>query len=434
MKFQENILNSFKSFEDKLNGQKSSELHKIRRQAIENFQQNGVPTVRHEDWKYSNVMFLNKYSFDLNESSNNVTHELIEKKSIPGTSDNRVVFINGHYSENFSNYDDSSIILKPLKKAFLEDTTELTNYFGRLVNTESHPFAAVNTALAMDGLLLKVEKNKAFDKPIELLNIVDSTDYSIQSNIRNIVVAEEGSKGSLLIKNITIGDNQSLFNTTNEIFVAKNAKFELFNIQNDKNNSNVINLTEAQQDRDSEFTDHTITLNGGFIRNDLRTKLAGENSVSNYNGLYLLNDRQHADNHTFVDHAVAHCNSNEYYKGILDDKAKGVFNGKVLVRQDAQKTDAYQQNRNLILSDLASMNSKPELEIYADDVKCSHGATTGKIDETALFYMRQRGLPEAKARALMQYVFAMEVVNKINNDQIKDHFGKLILDKLGIDI
>lgn len=433
-KFQDKLVSKFKFYEANLNGEKKSPIFKVRKDAFETFEKNGIPTVRNEDWKYTNLSFLNKLDFNLEPTQTKIYEEQINEFTLPGAGKNRIVLVNGHYNEEFSNLENDTIEIKPFSLAHKENKEDLENHFGKYLNNQKLPFAALNTALAHEGVFIKVAKNTENSEPIQILNIIDASKEPTFINSRNLIIAEESSKVHIYNRTATIGSNDAVYNVSTEFYLAENSNVNYYNYQNDTNHSYVINNSSAYQSRDSVFTDFTITLDGRFVRNDLRTKLDDKNIESNYWGLYILNENQHVDNHTFVDHAKPHCQSNEYYKGILDGKSKGVFNGKVYVAKDAQKTDAYQQNRNLVLSDFASMNTKPELEIYADDVKCSHGATTGRIDEAVLFYMRQRGISEKEARAIIQYVFAMEIVEKITIDKLREFIGNLVMKKLGVEL
>lgn len=430
----EKFIEKFNFYEAGLNGERSTDLFKIRKNAIDIFNKNGFPTIRHEDWKYTNLAFLNKIDFTVEPKPAELYEEQINDLLLPGAGENRLIFINGKLYEKFSKLENTNIEIKSISKAFKENPEDIAKYYGKIADKEKLNFAALNTAMSHEGAFIKAGKNKQDKAPIQIIHFLDSSEDPIFINKRNLIIAEESSELNIYQTTVTVGDNEAVYNICTEVFCGKNSKANLYNIQNDSSSSHVINCTSAYQEKDSVFSDFTITIDGRFVRNDLRTKLDGENITSNYWGLYLLNGNQHADNHTFVDHAKPHCNSNEFYKGILDDRSKGVFNGKVLVARDAQKTDAYQQNRNLVLSDFASMNTKPELEIYADDVKCSHGATTGMIDEDVLFYMRQRGIAEKEARAIIQYVFLMEIVDKIEITELREYIGDKIKKKLGVEI
>ena len=404
-----------------------------RKKAIDLFKTNGFPTLKHEDWKYSNVAFLNRIEFNLNPKSESFSVGNLNDIMIPGISVNILVFVNGKFSPNLSSFVESSGIKISSLRNELDNGNEIVSEkLGTLVDLEKHSFGQINTAFVKDGLFVHVPKNQVLEKPIHIINIADASSDAVIINTRNLFVIDNSAFARVVISNKTFGDKESLINNVNEIFVGDNAKMDLYQIQNDGLNSNYINLTEVKQGKDSKLIDNTVSVSGNFIRNDLRTEIGGQNSETFYNGLYVNDGKTHVDNHTFVDHAVPHCHSNEFYKGIMDERSKAVFNGKVLVRRDAQKTDAYQQNRNIVLSDTASINTKPELEIYADDVKCSHGATTGKLDEEALFYMRQRGLDTQLAKSLLMYTFCYEIIERMESEEMRSYVGELIHNKLGV--
>lgn len=249
---------------------------------------------------------------------------------------------------------------------------------------------------------------------------------------RNLIIAEDNSNFKLYETNHTIGDNTGISNISTEIYVGHNTHLEHIKFQNDTDNGIYFAQSEAKQERDSNYTSNTITLNGKFVRNDLGTTHNGENIETHYYGYYYGSGRNLIDNHTMVDHATPHCESNELYKGVLGDSSIGTFNGKILVRPDAQKTNAYQSSKNVLLTDTAKVNAKPELEIYADDVKCSHGSSTGSIDKDALFYLQARGIPKEKAKALLLLAYSQEIIDKITIEPIREYITQQVELKFGM--
>ena len=297
------------------------------------------------------------------------------------------------------------------------------------IKTES--FIALNTAFTFDGAFIHIPAHTVVEKPIHLLHVSDARNEATVSYPRNLIVAENNSRVKVIESFHTVQSaNHNFINSVTEVVVKENSIVELNKIQNEAAEAFHINHTEASQEKNSTFKINTITLGGGIVRNNLHIVLNGEYCNSQLNGLYLLNGSQLVDNHTLVDHAKPNCYSNELYKGIIDGKAQGVFNGKIFVRKDAQKTNAYQSNKNILLSDDASMNAKPQLEIFADDVKCSHGATTGQLDEDALFYLRSRGIGEENAKALLNVAFAADVIKNISIEALKNNLSVLISTKL----
>ena len=419
--------NKFSEFNDE------SLFFKLRKDSFNYFKEIGLPTRKNEDWKYTNVGFLNKLDFQLNPLDFNVTKKEIDNLLIPNINENLLVFINGHYISSLSNIvDTNKITIDTIKNAYSNNTDLIESHYSKHFDNKGHALSALNTAFSEDGVFIKLENNTELENPIHILNI-SKTDNSITfSNTKNLVIVGENSKVKVINSNHTIGENPSVLNTSTTFILSRDAKVYSYNFQNDGNENYAFNTVQVTQDTNSLFSDTTITLSGKIVRNDLRTKLNGEHTEVFYNGLYLIDESSHIDNHTFVDHIAPNCHSNEFYKGIIDDKAKAVFNGKVLVRQDAQKTDAYQQNRNLVLSDNAAIYTKPELEIYADDVKCSHGATTGKIDEKQLFYMMQRGLSKESAKSLLMYTFCAEIISRIDIPEMKNYIEDFVKKRLNI--
>ena len=285
----------------------------------------------------------------------------------------------------------------------------------------------LNNYFAQDGIAIEIEKNTQSNQTIQVLNYITEKNALVVT--RNAIVIKEGASIELVMSYYAENETSSFSSHFTEITIENNAKLTLHKIQNEHSTNLTIASEEINQGKDSNVTLHTYTLNGGLVRNNVYANVNGQNSESNLYGIYLLNEKQHVDNHTTIDHQVAHCLSNELYKGVLSDQSTGVFNGKVFVRKDAQKINAFQSNANVLLSDLASMNSKPELEIYADDVKCSHGSTTGQIDEEALFYLRARGISEKNAKLLMIDAFIGEVIEKNTNERVKEKIYTLLQQK-----
>jgi Fe-S cluster assembly protein SufD len=407
-----------------------------RQDYLEKFKENGLPTRRDEDWKYTNTNFLNKIDFFQNYIKNNISEinsGIIKSQLIPDLDVELVVFVNGRFSEKLSSFLQSdNLKIIPFSNLEKEEHPRFEENFGKIING-NHRFENLNRALYSDGLFIEICENFKSERPIHILNIANCENSPVIVNHRNLIVSEENSSVEIINSYFSLGDFESIFNTASEISVGNNANLSFYNLQNDDGEkSHIFNITKSIIAKTSVFNDYTFSLSGKFIRNDLRSHLNGEHSVANFYGLYLADGNSLVDNHSFVSHEVPNCKSNEFYKGILDDKAKGVFNGKVLVKKDAQKTDALQQNRNIVLNDKAQINTKPELEIYADDVKCSHGATTGVIDRDALFYLRQRGIPKSKAKALLMFTFCFEIIDKIEIPEVKQYLSHIIQKRLNV--
>lgn len=434
MSLQEKLISNFEAFEAKLNGSASLPVHNIRKQAIEAFKTNGIPGPRNEEYKYTNLGKALDKAFDFGKSPERptLTSEQVSKYYIPELDSNQLVFINGRLSKEMSKIisPESELMIKDLATAFEEDQEKIGQFFSKQADYNKDAFVALNTAFSHDGCFIHVPKNTVVEKPIALYFINDASKGQAFNNPRNLFLIEQSSEVTFLEDFNTEGSNESLTNIVTEIVVEENANVQYYKLQNNKDTAYHVGTTQVYQARSSTFSAYTFTLNGAMIRNNMNIVVDGEGCESNMYGLYLLNGNTHVDNHTEVDHIQPNCESNELYKGILDDKSHGVFNGKVFVRREAQKTNAFQSNKNILLSDNSIMNSKPQLEIWADDVKCSHGCTTGELDEDGLFYLRARGLSEESARALMLYAFAVDVLSTVKLTPLKNFLEELISERL----
>lgn len=382
---------------------------------------NQLPTTRMEAWKYTRVAKLGKTQYHSSEESvDSVENYLIAKNATT------FVFVNGHFSDDLSSGEiPAGVSISPLS-ACMEGEIDATNLV-----LEGEVFNAINTAFLTDGILINIDAKAIIEKPIQVIHLLKGE--ATLSNFKTIINAGDFSKASVVQGFFAEDADKAFANVTSEISVGTNAFLTVDKIQFEAENTSHISTEQISQEKDSTFTINTITLNGGLIRNNLNIIVNGENCETNLNGAYLLKGKQHVDNHSVVDHKVPNCNSNELYKGVIDEKATAVFNGKVFVRPDAQKINAFQSNGNVLLSDDASVNSKPELEIYADDVKCSHGSTTGQLDEEAVFYLRARGLSEKSARQLMVSAFIGDVLEKIENEDVLNYTQGLLKSRFGWD-
>ena len=359
------------------------------------------PTSKVEYWKYTRINKIIKRDYSISAPENKVEIDL----SVP--SKNCIVLINGFYSEELSFFESEvGVTFSSLSEA-KKNSSVLKEKFNSLVKKDEI-FAQINSAYHQDGAFMHVEKNVQAEEPYYILNFVD--DSNILSNPRNFVFLEQGANVKVVLKTINTANAGSFTNMVSELFIEKNAHFEINKIQNEADDSFQIATEQVVQADDSTFKINTFTLNGAIVRNNLNIDSLGKNTMTYLNGLYPLKGKQHVDNHTYLLHREPNGESHELYKGILGDSSTGVFNGKVFVHREAQKTNAFQSNANIVMTDSATINSKPELEIYADDVKCSHGSTTGQLDEEALFYLRARGLSKDSARAVLVNAFASDVI------------------------
>jgi Fe-S cluster assembly protein SufD len=432
------FIDQFFEFERQLNGQKNLPIHANRKKAIEQFEELGVPGVKNEDYKYTNIGKVLEQKFDLHSfkhSSSELTSEDFSHFLIDGMDTDKIVFINGIYSEEFSVIQDQDgLEVMQLEKAFGLYPDEIQMHFDKNVETNKDGFAALNTAFVTNGVYIRAAKNKVVEKPISLYYIKDTKQSETFTFPRNLIISDHGSQLKIVEIYGTVGSQNSFTNAMTEIVVGENSNCDYYKIGNDSENAYHIGLTKVYQENYSTFNSTSIAFGGGIMRNNIRIVIDGEGCTANMNGLFLLDGKSHVDNHTEVDHRKPHSNSNELYKGILDGKSTGVFNGKIFVRQEAQKTNAFQSNKNILLTDTATINTKPQLEIWADDVKCSHGCTTGQLDDDALFYLRARGIDKESARAMLLYAFAVDVLNSIQIVPLKKHLDRIIADRFNQEI
>ncbi|MFM2136224.1 MAG: Fe-S cluster assembly protein SufD [Bacteroidota bacterium] len=409
----------------------SKELLPLRQSAMERFSAAGFPTTRNEEWKYTNIAPLATGRFEPATAESTIDKQSLEKFLIAGTDVHLFVFINGFLSTSLSRIGElpKGIIAGKLSDHIAHPAVK--SHLGAVAGASAGSMVEMNTAFMAEGAFLYVPKQISVSKPIHFLFINNGVAGNVLVTPRNLFVAEEGASVQVIESFHTVGSVNNCFtNAVTEIHTGPHAHLDLTKVQLEDATSYHIGYTAADQETGSEFHITTITLDGAIVRNNLNIRLNGEQSNTWLYGLYCLNGTQLVDNHSLVDHAVPHCNSNELYKGIVDGKAQGVFNGKIFVRKDAQKTNAYQSNKNILLSDEASMNTKPQLEIFADDVKCSHGTTTGQLDEEALFYLRSRGIGEDNARAFLNIAFAGDVIQKIAYEPLRQHLMELMERKL----
>jgi Fe-S cluster assembly protein SufD len=381
----------------------------------------GIPTNKHEDYKYCNLDAILKKEFKAIDQKFKAVDNINAYKLEDTIT---LVVVNGNYSEALSD----KIILKGLHiTAFSNLDAGAKNKIGSIANVESDAFIALNTAFSANGFHLKVEKGTALQIPIHILYVSTAASEALV-NTRNLIELEENAEATFIEQQIVIGEGKIFTNYLSEKFVGENAKLVSCLLQHENENGFSVNTSQVKVARYGHYDNTTITLSGQVVRNNHNVELAGEGCEAHLNGLFSAKANQLVDNHTLMDHQVPNCESNELYKGMINDKATGVFNGKIFVRRDAQKTNAYQSSKNILLSDDATINTKPQLEIYADDVKCSHGTSTGKIDENALFYLNARGIGQQSARKMLLASFAQEVINKIDVESVKEFItGKLEL-------
>lgn len=404
----------------------------VRESSFQQFTTEGFPTIKNEEWKYTNLLPILKKEYAVKSTKGDVSKEALSEYILTDTDTYFLVFVNGELSKELSTLKDDTFIIASLKNNNHQDIIE--NYWSTCLPQETDTLVAINTALAQEGAFIYVPKNVVVDKPIQIVYATNSVQQDQFSQTRALVVVEENAQVQITERHQNFGESFVFTNAVSEIVAHTNAIVDFYKIQNDKLNCSLIDNTWVKQSKSSNCTVDTFSFGGKFIRNNLSFILTDEYAESNMYGITLIGKDQLVDHHTFADHAVPNCNSNELYKSIFDANAKGVFNGKVMVRPDAQKTNAFQANNNLLLTDDASIDTKPQLEIYADDVACSHGCTIGQLDEDALFYLRSRGIAKKEAQAMLMYAFANDVLDNVKIPELKDKLNRIIAEKLGVEL
>jgi len=401
-------------------------LSTLQQEAIQQFARQGFPTRKTEAWKYTNINTVLPSTW-----APNPTGTGIKLENFFNLTSHNIVAVNNDYCASLSNTGTlpRGVLITGFARAATTHPALLRTYLAHIAPASRCPFVALNTAFVNDGILIYVPRNTTVEKPIHLIHQI-TTEQNGLLQPRVLVIAEENARLTLLHTTVNTTGNQTLTNAVTEVAVGAHANVQRVEIQAEPEQSSLITSLDVTQERNSIFSNNTFTFGGRMIRNNINILADAEHCETYLNGLFLTSGTTHVDNHTLVDHAKPNCYSSEYYKGILDDKSTGVFNGKVLVRQDAQQINAYQSNKSIVLTDTARMYSKPELEIYADDVKCSHGATTGQLDPDAIFYLRARGLTPQQARVLLLVSFARDVVERVPVESLHDTLDLLITQQL----
>jgi Fe-S cluster assembly protein SufD len=434
MELKEKLISSFMAFEEQIDVQ--SELHDVRTSALKNFEEKGFPTRKLEGWKYTslNAVLKNDFTvFPKNEAALNF--EDVKQYFLNEIDTYKVVFIDGVFSSFLSatTHDGidvclmSSALTKPKYKLVIDE------YFNKVAASDDS-LTTLNTAFAHEGAYVNIPANKVADKPIEIMYFSTGTEAALMVQPRSLVIVGENANVQIIERHQSLSANPVLTNSVTEIFAKKRSIVDYYKIQNDRNEASLVDNTYITQKGLSTVKVHTFSFGGNITRNNLNFFHDGEHIDSTLKGITILDGKQHVDHHTLVQHATPNCESHQNYKGIFGDRSTGVFNGKIYVEKEAQKTDAFQQNNNILLSDKATINAKPQLEIFADDVKCSHGCTVGQLDERAMFYMRSRGIPQKEAKALLMYAFSNDVIESIRIPELKRRITKIIATKLGVNM
>ena len=414
--------------------QLKSTLSSERTEALSQFLAAGFPTKKDEEYKYTDLSeAVNKQYSLAPKQEFYITKEQLDQLHLGEEHFDFIVFVNGKFQKALSKISVENAEFLTLNNAFSSNKDLIEKYFNQ-IKPKNTAFTALNDALYSDGFFLFVPKNTVIEKPIHLFYISENQDENIFYTTRNLLIVEEGAKVEVIESHHNFDETYTFTNSVTEIFVGKNAKADWHKLQNDSQTTYLVDSTFAKQERDSLATVNTFAFGGKLVRNNLDFIHTGENINSFMNGITIIGNEQLVDHHTAVHHNEPNCESYQNYKGVFKDKAHGVFNGKVFVNKIAQKTNAYQQNNNILLSEGATIDTKPQLEIFADDVKCSHGCTVGQLNDEALFYLRARGISKKEAQALLLYAFANDAMENIDIEPLKLKVAKLLAEKLEVNI
>ena len=421
----ETYVKGFEAFESRICSGAPVWLRDLRRAAIERFSALGFPGPKDESWRFTRVRPLLSHDFRLTPRYDRtaLSSRQIEELSMEDTGFRRLAFVNGHFAEDLSDIDDlpAGVRIGSLERFIVSDPEPVQRYLGKYADPAAHPFVALNTAHVHDGAFIHLPKGARIEEPIHILYLTRSNGNPVVSHPRTLIIAEEGTRASFVESYVGFEADAYFTNAVTEIVVKENAEIDHCKLQRESGDAYHMATVRAQIGRNSRFGTSSLSFGGALVRNDTHAVLADEGIECALNGLYLARDHQHVDNHTVIEHAKPNCASRELFKGILGGRAKAVFNGRIHVHPQAQKTDAKQTNRCILLSDDAQINTNPQLEIYADDVKCTHGAAVGRLDEDAVFYLRSRGIDDAAARRMLVFAFANEVLEDVRIAPVREH-------------
>ncbi len=410
----------------------------VEQKAFENFNKLGIPGKKHEEWKYTPIqsVFNHEFEFDSLDSFASVSQEEFQPFRLPGYEDaNELVFVNGIFAESLSSIRSENLLVMPLEQAMQKGYAEIINnnlgYSNRYINDGVQ---ALNEAFIHHGIFIYLNKSYEYEQPIYIYHITDARKANRLSLPRNLFYVCERTQVQIAETYNTLGTAESFTNHVLEIIMEKDSIVDYYKIQKDASHCNLVSTTHFRQLGKSVMNAVTVSLDGDLIRNNLNIAMDAEYAEAHLYGLYFLHGKTHVDNHTVVDNMKPNCLSNELYKGVMDGESTAVFNGKIFVQPDAQQINAFQSNKNILLSDKASVNTKPQLEIFADNVKCSHGCTVGQLDEEGLFYLRARGINEKTAKSLLIHAYIIDILDKIKLETIREHIDQLISDRLEFEL
>ena len=420
-------LESFEQFEKRAAGDAQPWLRTLRQEAFSRFSQLGYPTTHDEDWRFTSVTPISGTSFQLlRNGSSSVSPAMLEPFLIPDVS-GRLVFVNGHFAPALSEIPQiAGVTVSGLAQALTARPGDLQQHLARYADFQQDAFLAVNTAFLDDGAYIEIRKGTVLKAPVHLLYVATGGKTPYMVHPRNLIVAGDHAEAHIVEDYVSLNPGVVFSNAVTELVAGENSTISHTMLEREDRQSYNISSLRIQQGRNSNTASHSVLLGGALVRNNVHPVLAGEGGDCLINGVFVGAGRQHLDNYMKVEHASPHCGSRQFYNGILADTSRGVFHGRIIVHKDAQKTDAKQTNRNLLLSDEAQIDTKPQLEIYADDVKCTHGATIGQIDDEQLFYLRSRGVPADQARNLLVYAFANECLERMHEGPTRTYLEGLV--------
>jgi Fe-S cluster assembly protein SufD len=421
----------FESFEQRVKAQSPGWLMAIRRSGNAHFSELGFPTTEDEEWRFTNVRPIAELQPQAAPSNVRLTAAEIAPFLFGAMKSRRLVFVDGRYHPELSEpgQNDGGVKVLNLATAIAAEENVLTQHLARYARYDDNAFAALNTSLIEDGAVITIAARQKAEEPIFLLFVSTGRVGGAITNPRILVVAQERAEAKVIEKYVTLGGEAHFTNVVTELVLEEGARLEHCKVQDESSSAYHVATIQAHQKRNSHLLTHSISLGGAITRNNVIPVLDAEGCECVMNGLYLGRDAQVVDHHTSIHHAKPNCNSHEFYHGILDGKSQGVFNGKIFVRPDAQKTDAKQTNRNLLLSDEATIHTKPQLEIFADDVKCTHGATVGQLEDEHIFYLRARGIGLEMARRMLVHAFASDIVNRISMEEVRAELDELFFER-----
>ncbi len=423
----------FQAFQKNGATKSPSWVNDVRKSALTVFEEQGFPTTKDEDWKYTNVAPIAKLPFKYSAGKQSVSAELVKSLLVNDLEQFVIVFVNGHFSKEHSQLNglQTGVVIKNLIDAYSTHNDVIQQHLSKYVKYQKNSFTALNTAFINDGAFVHVAANVEIEKPIHLVFISTKKESEhAATHIRNLIVVEEHSKVNFISSFYSADENSNLTNAVTEVVVKNESVVEIVKVQKESESSFHVENLHVHQYQHSNVHVFSLAVGGAIARNDMSVIIDGESTECNLNGLYITSGEQLIDHHTFMHHIHPNCPSHELFKGILTDSSRAVFNGKVYVEPEAQKTDSKQTNRNLLLSDTAIVDTKPELEIFADDVKCTHGAAVGGMNETHSFYLKTRGISEENAKGILTVGYAAEATEKIVHRNLRRHVDQIVVDHL----